>query len=369
MMRVVTVAAAAVFVMCATIEAGAVEGAACPSRKVKATGKKVDRKLKCHDKAASLGITVDPLCLAKAETKFADDFSRADTSPPCFATGDAAAIEADVDVFVDGLVALLRPSPAASRCAGKKLKAAGKKASKRIACHQHAIQQGTRVGPECLDKETVKFSERFAAAEERPDCLTTGDTAATEAAIDDFVDQVIAVLRPVTPSKCTTQKLVAAGRKGREKLACHASAANGGSAVSAPCLVDAETDFADAFADGEAAGDCYTTGDGATVEALVDDLVDDVEAQLRPVLTTTKCAAGKLLVSGRAYERLLRCRAGSVDDGLPLLPDCVADANQQITVGFPEFEDDPDCLTTGDAVAVLAALASGVSSVEGALLP
>ncbi len=369
MMRVATIATLAVTVLCAAIEAGAIEGAACPSRKVKATGKKAEGKLKCHDKAATRGIAVDPLCLTKAETKFADAFARADATPPCFATGDAPAIEAAVDAFVDDLVTSLRPNPTASRCAGKKLKASGKKTRKRLACHQRAIGEDTRVDPACLDKETVKFDERFAAAEEQPDCLTTGDTAATEATVDAFIDAMVAALRPVTPSRCTSQKLSAAGRKARIKLDCHRDAAVDGFVVDPSCLTDAEVDFDENFADAEEDGDCYTTGDSAAVEALVDDLVDDVVALLRPVLTPSACAAAKLLRSGQAYERLLRCRASSVVNGLPLVPDCVTEANDPITKGFPPAEGLPDCLTTGDAAAALATVAAGVSSVEGALLP
>ncbi len=67
MVRVVTVATAAAAILCAAIEARALSEAACPSRKVKATAKKAEGMLKCHDKAAARGIAVDPLCLPGAE--------------------------------------------------------------------------------------------------------------------------------------------------------------------------------------------------------------------------------------------------------------------------------------------------------------
>ena len=326
--RVITAGTLAVVILFPAVEAAAVEGAICPSRKVAAAGKKAEGRLKCHYLAATRGIAVDPLCLAKTETKFTEKFSRADANPPCFATGDAAAIEAAVDAFVDGLVATLRPNPTASRCAGKKLKASGKKTRRLLICHQRAILRDTKVDPNCLAGESVKFDERFADAEDQPDCLTTGDAAATEAAIDAFLDVMVAALRPVTPSKCTSEKLQAAGRKGRVKLLCHRDGANDGIAVDPSCLTSAEDDFDDNFADAEEATDCYTTGDAAVVEAFVDGLVDTVAAQLRPVLTASKCAVIKLTRSGQAYEKLLRCRASSVSNGLPLNPDCVTEAKR-----------------------------------------
>ena len=369
MARVITASTLAVVILFPAVKADALEGAICPSRKVAAAGKKAEGRLKCHDVAATRGIAVVPLCLAKTETRFTEKFSRADANPPCFVTGDAAAVEAVIDAFVDGLVTNLRPSPTASRCAGKKLKASGKKTRRLLICHQRAILRDTKVDPNCLTGESVKFDERVADAEELSDCLTTGDAAATEAAIDAFLDVMVAALRPVTPSKCTSEKLQAAGRKGRLKLLCHRDGANDGVAVVPSCLVDAEEDFDDNFADAEEAADCYTTGDAAAVEAFVDDLVDTVATQLRPALTASKCAAIKLTRSGQAYEKLLRCRASSVSNGLPLNPGCVTDANELITGAFASADDDPGCLTTGDAAAVLATVTAGVSSVEGALLP
>src|SRR5262245_30659969 len=208
----------------------------CPSGKVKAAFKKTERIFDCHEKAASLGIAVDPLCLAKASDKFAIDFARAESKPPCFATGDAAAIEASIDTFAGGLAASLRPSQTASRCAGKKLNASGTKAAKKLTCHHQAIRRAALVATECLDKATLRFDQRFADAEDRSDCLTTADAAATESTIDTFVGDVVAALRPRTPSKCTAAKLKAAGRAGAVAIGCHGDAAGTGGPVDASCL-------------------------------------------------------------------------------------------------------------------------------------
>jgi hypothetical protein len=370
MVRVVAVVLGLIVVLGAAIEARAVDGATCPSRKVKATAKMAEGLLKCHEKAAARGTTADPLCLGKAATKFAASFASADASPPCFATGDAPAIDTAVDVFVDGLVTSLRPSSTASRCASKKLKASGKKTAKRLACHQRAIQQGRKVEPACLDKETDKFSDRVAAAEELPDCLTTGDVGATETAIDLFIDDMVGALRPVPPSICTNRKLIVTGQTGRRKLICHAQAAADGLAVDADCLADLEAEFFEDFLQAEGVPDCFTTGDAAAVDALVDALVTIVELQLRPSPAPSHCNAVKLALSGRAFERLVDCRAAAVRDGVPLIPGCVAAGDAQVTEGFPQQEeDDNDCLTTGDAATVLSTITAVVSSVESALVP
>src|SRR5262245_56159130 len=119
MARVITVGTLAVMLLPAVEAAGALEGAACPSRKVAATARKPEARLKCHEQAATRGIAVDPICLAKTETRFTEKFARAENNPPCFFTGEGPAVEATIDANVDGLVASLRPVLTASRCAGK----------------------------------------------------------------------------------------------------------------------------------------------------------------------------------------------------------------------------------------------------------
>jgi hypothetical protein len=81
----------------------------CSAAKMKATAKKATAKIKCHEKAMLKGVAVDPLCLAKAETKFTDAFARAELKGGCATVGDAAALEAEVDVFVGAVVGALTP--------------------------------------------------------------------------------------------------------------------------------------------------------------------------------------------------------------------------------------------------------------------
>ena len=87
---------------------------------------------------------------------------------------------------------------AESACASSKLKATGKKVLKKLKCHATAIKKNTTVDPECLTKEEGKFADAFAKAELKGGCISEGDTAQVEAAVDGFVDQMVALqLTPV----------------------------------------------------------------------------------------------------------------------------------------------------------------------------
>jgi hypothetical protein len=91
----------------------------CVASKWKATATKVKVKLGCHAKAEAKSRSVDSACLAKAELKFVASFAKADAKGSC--TGDAAAIETDVDASLDDLHAALvscsKPgTPTGTRC-------------------------------------------------------------------------------------------------------------------------------------------------------------------------------------------------------------------------------------------------------------
>jgi hypothetical protein len=77
----------------------------CQAAKIKAAGKKTLDKAKCHAKALQKGVAVDPLCLTKAEDKFAKAITKADTLGPC--SGTATDLEAAVDQCVDTYAAVV----------------------------------------------------------------------------------------------------------------------------------------------------------------------------------------------------------------------------------------------------------------------
>jgi hypothetical protein len=82
----------------------------CAAAKMKATGKKLAAKAICHAKAYKQGLAADPACLAKAEAKFVASFAKADANGGCALVDNAAAIEAEVDACIAGLVPDFAPN-------------------------------------------------------------------------------------------------------------------------------------------------------------------------------------------------------------------------------------------------------------------
>jgi len=346
-----------------TVERSAAEsGWQCPRRKLAAATKLAVGALECHEKATLRGLSVDPLCLETAETKFLERFAQADERPPCFATDDAAAIDSAVGAFVDGVVGKLRPGQTRSTCAAKKLKASERKASKKLTCHESAVRAGSTVDVECLSKADTKFLGDFARTDLRPDCLEAGDAADIEDAIDAFVADLVAALRPLTPSVCSSTKIGAAAVKGSGKLQCHADAAKAGGAVDPGCLAGEDANFAADFATAELRSDCYTTGDVAVIEPAIDDVVDIFVSVLRPDLSQNECVAKKLAVTARGYERRLSCDVAAARHGLPIDPACLSAADDFVIEGFANAELAGGCQFMGtEMVTLITALTNGLA--------
>ena len=88
---------------CVAAFLGAITGdAKCAAAKMSAVGKKTSAKAKCQQKAFLTGTSVDPLCVASAESKFTAAIAKADGSGPC--TGTATALEGLVDDCLASLV-------------------------------------------------------------------------------------------------------------------------------------------------------------------------------------------------------------------------------------------------------------------------
>ena len=166
----------------------------CASSKIRETGKKANGKLKCWSKEVVRpgGLAA---CNARVEGKFADRFARAEAQGGCASTGDAGSIEATVDAFVDDVVTALTGSPPgtslgtvdAKRCAGGKLKAAGKKTASKTTCYSKAATAGA-LDPLCLSAAEARFSQSWGAAEDKGGCATSGDRATIEGKVDTLVN-------------------------------------------------------------------------------------------------------------------------------------------------------------------------------------
>lgn len=88
----------------------------CASAKLKASAKLASKTANCHAKAAKKAATVDPACLLKAATKFTQAFQEAEAVGGCAANGNVALVDAYVDQFASGTVALLTADVAPIRC-------------------------------------------------------------------------------------------------------------------------------------------------------------------------------------------------------------------------------------------------------------
>jgi hypothetical protein len=197
-------------------------------------------------------------------------------------------------------------------CAGAKLKATAKSAGLSLGCHATAARRGVAVDATCLAKAGAKLADAFAGAEARGGCVTTSDAGDVAAIVDSAVGAFVTALRPnPAASRCASVKLKATGKKATTKLGCHAKALRRGLAIDPGCLAKAEARFAAAFATAEGHPLCLTTGDASTVEALVDDLVDDVVAALAPGVTTTTTTSTTTTTTGLVPA----CGNGIVESG------------------------------------------------------
>jgi len=83
----------------------------CSSFKKRCVAKKATGLLKCLATAEKKAVPVDPLCTQKVMDKFDACFTKADTVlAPCFVAGDALAIEAKVDTWINDVDCLIDPT-------------------------------------------------------------------------------------------------------------------------------------------------------------------------------------------------------------------------------------------------------------------
>jgi hypothetical protein len=172
------------------------------------------------------------------------------------------------------------------KCGTAKMKAAGRKASDRTKCFERAVQKSTAVDPGCLSKADLKLFTTFQNIEAGGGCVFTGDAPAVEAGIDSAVGAFVTALQPASTDgaavKCAATKMKAAAKKAENEIKCHSSAFGRGQPVDARCLAKAGNKLLQAFQKADAKGGCSTTGDGAAIETIVDQLVDGVVDRLMP---------------------------------------------------------------------------------------
>jgi hypothetical protein len=176
-----------------------------------------------------------------------------------------------------------RPAVAQNRCAGYKIKTAGKAARCLLKQEARAALDGS------IDNDAValchaKLQGAFFKAEAKGECITVGDVEAIDDKISAFVSDMSGQLAPGAPDekKCQSLKLKATGAKAKCLLNVEGRAEAKGLPPDPLRLMRCRDKFALVFADIEAQHHCTTTGDAADIEDAVDAFVDDVVTELTP---------------------------------------------------------------------------------------
>jgi hypothetical protein len=107
------------------------------------------------------------------------------------------------------VLAAVLAAPAAAvadgpHCAGAKLRAAARKAAGKLMCHRRAVLRGGTIDPDCLARVEARFVLAFTKAEEGGGCATAMDAATVEAAVDQFVADLVASLPATTTTSTST---------------------------------------------------------------------------------------------------------------------------------------------------------------------
>jgi hypothetical protein len=172
----------------------------CQGAKLKAAGKDASCLLALDGKVAG-GKPANPIKTQACKDKMSNSFTSAESKPPCGTTGDAAAIQADVDSFTNAVNAALSKG-VPNKCQAAKMKAAGKKASALLSCQSKAAAKSLPVDPACVAKAVGKFNAAFTKAESKPPCGTTGDNGSIESIVDDFSDLLACELQASPACNC-----------------------------------------------------------------------------------------------------------------------------------------------------------------------
>ena len=177
----------------------------CEAAKLRAAGKNAFRQLVCCSKAyrreTAPSTVPAPRCMWATTSKFIRAFVKAERKGPC--AGNGATLADAVDLCAARIAAEV-PQP--GKCQALKLKAAAKKAARRLACFARGITdtRGSFSVSGCLAATDVRFSALFDRAESRGEC--SGRKTSLAEAIDGCID----ALQNLSPTTTTTQAPVTA---------------------------------------------------------------------------------------------------------------------------------------------------------------
>ena len=225
------------------------------------------------------------------------------------------------------LVALVAPSSAAATaknpCAAGKIKAASRKALCLAKLEADEAAKNVAPDPAKIQKCRDKLPTAFASLESKGGCATSGDAAAVEASVDQFVDELAAALDetdPPEPNLCEAAKIRAAAANTDCKLKIRAQrAANPRSPPNPFKQQKCRDRLAATFARLESKNVCNTIDDSDETDELIDAFVEVIdqlapplEASCSPVQAAVLHGAPELFLSS---SRLALIRKGKVPCG------------------------------------------------------
>jgi len=190
---------------------------------------------------------------------------------------------------------------AQSKCTGKEIGAAGKKAGGKAKCWSKATKKGLAVDSACLSGAETKFSASYMNAQSKMDCVNGTAEGTIETKVDNFITDLVTEINGGTGmptlSKCSSKEFAAAGKKAGGLLKCYAKAAGKGAPLDSACTGGAMTKFGTSWGKATTAADCNTTVSQGAIETKIDNFAADVNSELTAAGATTTTITGSTTTS------------------------------------------------------------------------
>ena len=230
----------------------------CAAAKLSALGKTASSVFGCYSKAAKLGAPVDPACIQKAEDKWnfpaKGAFQKAEIKGGCALEGQNFVLE--------------------GRCTGNPAQA----------CNVSLDCPGT--GPCANRSDATEVQALY-------DLIVDEDLTVEEPNPGGVIDLIVpALIVNAAPNKCQSDKLKNTGKLAAAILGCHSKGAKANIPVDQSCISKATLKHAQSFTKSEAKPPCDTTGDAASIQAL---LVPFVESSVAGIPRNDGCGSGVTL--------------------------------------------------------------------------
>ena len=176
----------------------------------------------------------------------------------------------------------------------------------------------------------------------------------------------------VGPSKCSSSKLKATGKKASSRAKCYAKAVSKGDPVDSDCLAKAHDKLTSGFTKAESKGDCLApNGDVNAIESKVDTFVNTV----RNIVNSSApgpsgCDSKKIQAAGKKASGKLKCQSKAVSKGVDVDAECLGKAEEKFSSSVSTAETANDnCTHTGQTNALESAANAFVGDATEELAP